>query len=47
MEFFGMSIPAPAFWAIIVILIVVVVLVIAINFIGDALRDALDPNSRN
>ena len=30
MEFFGMSIPAPAFWAIVVVLIVVVVLVIAI-----------------
>ena len=27
--------------------LLIVVLVIAINFIGDALRDALDPNSRN
>lgn len=30
MELFGMSIPAPVFWAIVVVLIVVVVLVIAI-----------------
>lgn len=27
--------------------VVIVVLVMAINFIGDALRDALDPNSKN
>ncbi|HJA94640.1 MAG TPA: ABC transporter permease [Candidatus Eisenbergiella merdipullorum] len=27
--------------------LMIVILVIAINFIGDALRDALDPNSRN
>ena len=27
--------------------LMIVILVIAINFIGDALRDALDPNSKN